>query len=59
MLKMNEITKALNNNDCVIGVLLDFSKAFDAVNHDILLDKLCHYGFRGNALSWFEGYLTG
>ena len=57
MLKMNEITKSQNNNDCVIGVFLDFSLI--DVNHDILLDKLCHYGFRGNALSSFEGYLTG
>ena len=59
MLMMDEITKALNNNDCVIGVFLDFSKAFDTVNHDILLDKLCHFGIRGNALSWFKSYLTG
>ena len=55
---MDEITKALDNNDCVIGIFLDFQKAFDTVNHDTLLDKLCQYGIRGNALSCFKSYST-
>ena len=56
---MDELTKALENKDYVVGIFLDFSKAFDTVNHIILLHKLYHYGVRGSALLWFESYLSG
>ena len=58
MMLMDKLITALENNEIVIGIFLDFSKAFDTVDHKILLNKLSHYGIRGVAHSWFTSYLS-
>lgn len=47
----------IQNNLYTIGVLIDLSKAFDCINHDILINKLSNIGIRGSALSLFDSYL--
>ena len=55
---MDKLIKSIKNGDHVLGVFLDFSKAFDTEDHSILFNKLHHYGIRGSALDWFRSYLS-
>ena len=48
---------SLDENKSTLGVFLDLSKAFDTINHDLLLKKLYYYGICGIALEWFKSYL--
>jgi len=52
------IRKALDDKKVACGVFVDLQKAFDTVNHDILIKKLAHYGIRGVVNNWFISYLT-
>jgi hypothetical protein len=51
------IYAALNNKEHCLSVFVDLRKAFDTVNHTILLQKIHHYGVRGLPLKWFDDYL--
>ena len=49
----------LDNKKLVGAVMLDFSAAFDVIDHTLLVNKLKCYGFTSNALAWFSQYLSG
>ena len=55
---IEEITCANDNKKSTIGVFIDLKKAFDTVNHSILIKKMEHYGIRGIASEWLHSYIT-
>ena len=54
---IEQITKSLDNGEFAGTLFLDLSKAFDTVNHFILLSKLSHYRIVGTENLWFKSYL--
>ena len=55
---LSKIYKSLEEKKIPCSVFLDFAKALDTVDHEILLAKLSHYGIRGVTLNWFRSYLS-
>ena len=53
-----KIRRAIDNEEITCGVFLDLQKAFDTVDHKILLSKLEHCGIRGVPFKWFKTFLT-
>lgn len=55
---IDDIYKMLDSGDHVLAIFFDLQKAFDTVDHTILLNKLYFYGIRGSIFDWFKSYLS-
>ena len=55
---INETQTALNEKIMVGAIFCDLEKAFDSINHDILISKLNFYWVKGKTLQWFKSYLS-
>jgi len=55
---IDSIYSHLDKHEFTIGIYLDLQKAFDSVNHTILLKKLYNNGVRGKVHAWFQSYLS-
>ena len=54
---LDNIYNNINNQQATYAIFIDFRKAFDLINHNILPKKLSKSGFRPNTLKWFTNYL--
>ena len=54
---IEDLTQSLDNQEHTIGVFIDLKKAFDTIDHKILLQKLYNYGLRGKSNDWIRSYL--
>ena len=53
-----EFFESFDTKKIVLGVFVDLSKAFDTVNHEILISKLSYYGIKSTYINWLKSYLT-
>ena len=58
LIMLENIRNVLDNNECAIGIFLDFQNVYDTVDHDIVLDKLYDFGIREIVLEWFKSYMS-
>ena len=59
ILTVQDLAQGLDDGEQIDAVLLDFSKAFDQVSHQRLLEKLRHYGVRDSLNKWIANFLAG
>ena len=55
---VDDLSRVLDDGGYAVGIFINLAKAFDTVNHKILLKKLHFHGILGTALAWFESYLS-
>ena len=55
---VDNVRNYIDGGEFVLGIYLDLKKAFDTVNHSILLSKFDHYGFRGHVNTFIGSYLS-
>ena len=55
---VNIISNSFERGEYTLGIFIDFSKAFDTVDHEILISKLQYYGTKGKTLKWLKSYLN-
>ena len=53
----NQILKGFESGKSTGMILIDLQKAFDTLDHDILLDKMKYLGFKSKTINWFSSYL--
>ena len=55
---INDISRSFERGEYTLGIFIDLSKAFDTVDHEILISKLESYGIKGKTLKWLKSYLS-